>query len=99
MLNDSKEVIICEGDFLPASVTSSVKNLVFDNCPYSFEETSQNFILSNRGLNKVWFRIKNSSAVRVSPESGIISDKGKQEIKISFHPSELPKQYFEQITI
>ena len=99
LVNDVKEVITCEGDFLPATVVSDTKSLIFENCPYSFDETSRTFKLSNKGISKVNYRIKTSSAVRVSPQSGVISEKSRQDITIAFRPSELEKQYFEQIAI
>ena len=99
LINNTKEVITCEGDFLPALVTSDIKGLNFHNCPYSYETITKTFKLTNKGINKVWFRIENSDFVKISPDWGIISEKGKQEITVSFVPSELKKLHLEQIAI
>jgi hypothetical protein len=56
-------------------------------------------VVSNRGLNKVWFKLECSQAIRVSPAEGVISEKGKARLTVSFRPSKLSKQYYELIAV
>lgn len=86
MINDRKETITCEGDLLPAPVTTDFKELIFDQCPYA-GEVNKTFMLANKGLSKVAYRVQTSPYIKISPTFGIISEKGKQALTLSFRPS------------
>lgn len=44
-------------------------------------------MLTNKGLNKVSFRVQTSKFIRVYPQSGTIYEKSKQSLIIQFRPS------------